>query len=344
MEANHKMAKQSSRRRRTKNSLYVRWIIWSLVLMVVFLTGMVVYLRSELSDAEERYEQLRETRLVEASSKKKAEDSSEEQYVKSDVDMDSTEEPSTPVSSSRVTAVGKPKQRTEREVIDELETLGKSHPVIDDIFKNSEEYPDNLLEALANNPEMADYVAGWKENVSLKSTTVDVGLTKAEQLQEFPLFLQWDSRWGYHSYGDDSVIGLSGCGPTCVSMMLYYLTGNEKLTPDVIADYSMEHEYYVRGTGTSWALMTEIGREYGVHSQVLSLSESVMKNVLDADGVIICAMRPGDFTAVGHFIVIYGYGEDGFYVNDPNCIMRSKKHWSYDELSGQIKNLWGYTR
>lgn len=338
------MGKQISRRRRTKSPLYVKWIIYSLVLMVVFLSGMVVYLRGELNDAQERYEQLSETRLVEASSKKKSEDSSKEQTVKSAAGLDSTEEPSTPVSGSRVTAVGKPKQRTVEEVIDELEILGKSHPVISDICENREEYPDNLLEALANNPEMADYVAGWKENVSLKNTTVDAGLTKAEQVQEFPLFLQWDSRWGYHSYGDDSVIGLSGCGPTCVSMMLYYLTGNEKLTPDVIGDYSMEHEYYVRGTGTSWALMAEIGREYGVHSQVLSLSESAMKNVLDAGGVIICAMRPGDFTAVGHFIVIYGYGQDGFYVNDPNCIVRSRKHWSYDELSGQIKNLWGYTR
>jgi hypothetical protein len=54
-------------------------------------------------------------------------------------------------------------------------------------------------------------------------------------------------------------------------------------------------------------------------------------------------MAPGDFTAAGHFIVLYGYDEEGFLVNDPNCAARSRQHWSWNVLEGQIKNMWAYS-
>lgn len=58
---------------------------------------------------------------------------------------------------------------------------------------------------------------------------------------------------------------------------------------------------------------------------------------------IICAMRPGDFTTSGHFIVLSGVDEDGkVIVRDPNSRVRSEKHWSVEDLIPQIKNLWGY--
>lgn len=55
-------------------------------------------------------------------------------------------------------------------------------------------------------------------------------------------------------------------------------------------------------------------------------------------------MRPGDFTTAGHFIVLYGYDETGFLVNDPNCAARSGRTWTYEELSGQIKQIWSLKR
>lgn len=123
-------------------------------------------------------------------------------------------------------------------------------------------------------------------------------------------------------------------------MALYYLTGREELTPDQIAGYSMEHGYYVEGAGTSWDLIYDFPGLFGVNVTEPAAEKSDMEAVLDAGKILVCAMRPGDFTTGGHFIVIYGYEDGGFRVNDPNCVARSRRLWRFEELETQIKMIW----
>lgn len=240
------------------------------------------------------------------------------------------------VSSIGIVSVERPVQRTWTETLLRLDSLGQLDPVIAQISQNSDLYPEKMLTALANNPEMADYVAGYLSG----SGDIAGGLTQAEKEQAFPLLLQWDPRWGYRSYGSDSYIGVSGCGPTCLAMAMYYLTGDETLTPDRIAEYAVRNGYYVEGTGTAWALMKDYPRFYGVKVTEPEISEYALRKELDQGSVLICAMGKGEFTTAGHFIVVYGYDQDGFMVNDPNCVARSRKQWRFDEISGQIKSVW----
>lgn len=102
-------------------------------------------------------------------------------------------------------------------------------------------------------------------------------------------------------------MGISGCGPTCLSMVLYSLTGDKNLTPDMLAQRAMEDGYYVEGVGTSWLFMGDIAREYGITvNQFPSADLRQMEETVDNGGLIICAVGPGDFTDEGHFIVIRG--------------------------------------
>ena len=234
--------------------------------------------------------------------------------------------------------VDAPVKRSASEVLWRLRELGKEDERIAAIAEDADRYPDQLLEALANNPEMADFAAGYPEAEHVASGE----LTDEEREQEHPLFLQWDPRWGYAEYGDQSVIGLAGCGPTALSMALYDLTGKEELTPDRIAAYAMANGYYMSGSGTRWALMDELPGSYGVSVSHISLEEDAWKEALDRGQVLILAMRAGDFTTEGHFIEVYGFEEDGFMVNDPNCVARSRRLWSFSELRGQVKQIWAF--
>lgn len=225
----------------------------------------------------------------------------------------------------------------DKETEKKLQVLAQDSSGIAEVYMDMNSYPPELLKALALNPEMLDFVLGWPDS----DGSVTGGFTEAELDEAPPLLIQWDSRWGYYAYGESN-IGLAGCGPVCLSMVILSLTGNKDATPDRLADYSMKNGHYVSGAGTAWSLMTAAPAAYGISARELGLDESAMKQLLDQGGMIICAMRPGDFTTTGHFIVIYGYGQDGFLVNDPNSRERSGKTWSFSTLKSQIKNLWGF--
>ena len=193
-----------------------------------------------------------------------------------------------------------------------------------------------LEELLENNQEAAEFVAGYRERDTYIGQSID--LTEDFETGTVPLLMQWDKRWGYDVYGD-SIIGLSGCGPTCLTMAYLYFTEDTTENPRTMAEFADENGFYTVG-GTSWSLWTEGAELLGLSGQELPLDEKRMKSALDNDGLIVCSMRPGDFTTTGHFILIRGYDEEGFFVNDPNRMAHSQRQWSYKDLSRQIKNLW----
>lgn len=227
--------------------------------------------------------------------------------------------------------------RLDTDVESKLSLLAAEDEEIAQIYADKNNYPEELLTALANNPELKEFVKGYLAS----DGTAMAGLNEEELSQDFPLLLQWDSRWGYVPYGKTN-IGISGCGPTCMAMVIFSLTRDATATPDALASYSMKNGYYSQGAGTSWLFMTDAAKAYGLNAKELGLDEESMKNYLDSGRPIICAMRPGDFTTMGHFIMIYGYDKDGFLINDPNSRERSSRHWDFDTLHYQIKNLWGY--
>lgn len=202
---------------------------------------------------------------------------------------------------------------------------------------SGELYPEVLLEMLEKNEETYEYVTNYPNRDKYLGKEID--LSKDYESGKVPLLLQWDLRWGYDAYGAE-MIGPAGCGPTCMTMAYLFLTGDTSMNPRRMAEYAYNNGYYTEA-GTSWSFFTEGASGLGLQGNEISLSEAAMKSVLDNGGVVVCSMRPGDFTTTGHFIVIRGYDEKGFYVNDPNSRKNSEKQWEFDTLNPQIKCLWG---
>ena len=233
--------------------------------------------------------------------------------------------------------VDKPERRNEEQVMEKLAELAEEHELVKEVYEDADAYSADMLNHLANNPEMAAYVLGSLES----DGSVTGGFTEAELEAEYPLLLQFDPRWGYFEYGGKE-LGISGCGPTSLSMAILYLTDLERVTPDKIAAYSLEQGYYVKDVGTAWKLLDEYPAIYGLSVEHPTLIEESMKKALDEGKVLVCSMRQGVFTAAGHFIVIYGYDETGFLVNDPKCVARSNRTWTFDEFGDQLKRIWAY--
>ena len=159
---------------------------------------------------------------------------------------------------------------------------------------------------------------------------------------EIPYLIQYDTRWGYHGYGS-SVMGITACGPTCLSMVAIGLTGNASFTPARIADYAESAGHYVSGAGTAWTLFTQGASAFGLNGEAIATDDGEMRARIEAGEVIIASMLPGDFTTSGHFIVIYDRGLFGFNVYDPNSVELSRRTWKFSELEGQIAQMWSFS-
>ena len=218
-----------------------------------------------------------------------------------------------------------------------LEKMAEDNEKVRPILDNADQYPEDLLELLANNEETADFVLDYPQKKDL-APAESIG----DMSGGIPLLLQWDERWGYAIYGDN-MIAINGCGPTALAMVAAGLTGDAGITPDRVARYAAEQGYYEGDAGTSWTLMTEGAAAFGVIGQEIGLSREQVFAELESGHPVICSMRPGDFTSTGHFIVLVGIEDGKIRVNDPNSRARSQVLWEYDRLESQINNLWSYT-
>ncbi len=196
------------------------------------------------------------------------------------------------------------------------------------------DYPQSLIDLLDRNPETEAFVLNYPFREEQK-----IDLSEYDRNEGVPLFLQWDTRWGYQKYGSD-VIAITGCGPTCLAMAGYYVTGDEGFSPDRMATFARDNGYYSKGNGSSWTLISEGGVKLGLNVTEIPLVEKRIVDNLKAGNPIICAMGAGDFTSTGHYIVMVDYVDGKIRVNDPNSVKNSEKLWSYDQISGQIRNLW----
>lgn len=210
------------------------------------------------------------------------------------------------------------------------------------LLENIDIYTYDMIFLAVKNEEARDFIAGYPENTNNNRQPSDISLTAEEENAKVPRFLQWDTRWGYENYGGQA-IGVTGCGPTCLSMVTIALTGDTSQNPLKVAQYAESNGYYVEGVGSSWDLLRSGVAPLGLSYREISLDEQTMADTLNSGELIICSMLPGDFTSSGHFIVITGYENGAFRVIDPNSVTRSEKLWKYSDISSQIAVIWAYS-
>lgn len=198
------------------------------------------------------------------------------------------------------------------------------------------EWKQEYIDKAKLNPELEDFVLNYPLK---KDKEPKINLNEIKNYNSVPLLMQWDERWGYSKYAGD-LMGFTGCGPTCLSMVSIYILKDNKYNPKYIADFSKKNGYSMMGSGSSWTLISEGGKKLGFDVVEIPLVEKRIVDNLKVGNPIICVVGPGDFTTKGHFIVMTGYVDGKIKINDPNSKERSEKLWEYNDIKDQIKNLW----
>ncbi len=199
--------------------------------------------------------------------------------------------------------------------------------------------PRSLRRYAANYSEAGSYAIQYPLR---KIFSLSKDRSESQSEGTIPLFLQWDSRWGNEVYGSDC-LEITGCGPTCLSMIVSGLTGDTYWDPPHMAQYSESNGWYVWGEGTSWELMSEGAEGIGLTVFGVEPTQQSLWDYLSPSSPMIASVYPGDFTTEGHFIVLRGFDEQGnILVNDPNSFENSSISWSMERLLPQIRSLWCY--
>lgn len=200
------------------------------------------------------------------------------------------------------------------------------------------QYPADIIELLEKNPETVDFVEDYPNK---KDDPVATTIGDDYKEGQVPKLYQWDERWGYQKYGT-SYVAASGCGPTCLSMVLSTIKKDPSITPAAVASLSEQLGEIDSDNNTMWLLLYDAANTWGVYSEEGLLGEDQVNETLNSGKLIICSVGPGDFTQIGHFIVLVSYKDGQVEVRDPFNTEHTEKTWTYADISSQIVEMWTF--
>ena len=192
-------------------------------------------------------------------------------------------------------------------------------------------HADYLLESMDEEARtricqiMGEY--GMYQHVDLDAYVNCEGVVFTGGVTDVVYYNQLDQRWANSPYGTDK-IGIAGCGPTAMAMVISSLT-EETVAPVYMAAWAAEKGFWVKGKGSAHVLIPAAAAEFGLSCVGCSRAEPQrIVDALERGDLVVALMTKGHFTNGGHFIVLRGVTEDGkILVADPSSAARSDQSW-----------------
>lgn len=188
------------------------------------------------------------------------------------------------------------------------------------------EWARQIHDTIADNQEQADFPA---------FDVGDVTFTDAERPVVY--YSQVDSRWKDTAYSD-STIGIAGCGPASVAIVVSTLS-DRAVTPNQVAEWSERTGHACYGNGSYHSLIPDAAIHYGLHVQSVGMpSAQQLIDALSSGKLVVVIMGPGTFTSTGHFMVLRGVTSSGrVLIADPISYNRSQQEWDLSLIMQQAK-------
>ena len=163
-------------------------------------------------------------------------------------------------------------------------------------------------------------------------------------------YLQIDKKWKdlpYRVKGETSTIGRSGCGPSCMAMVISTLTG-KTVTPVDTCKWSVEHGYKALNQGTYYTYFKPQGAAYNIDVKQLNSTNiyhnsnsqyhQTVLSFLKSGGMVIACMGRGTWTRGGHYILLWGVNSDGsININDPASTKLNRVRGNWNVLKNEVK-------
>ncbi len=156
---------------------------------------------------------------------------------------------------------------------------------------------------------------------------------------EIPQLFQFNYTTPFGIYdGEEKSVATSGCGATCLSMVIDYLTGNTAQTPETLFQMAVASGQY-KGSGLSHETLSALAARYGVQIEWIWNDSEAITSAIRSGHPVIAHMGPGIFTEGGHYIVLRGLTKHGnILINDPNSQSNTQGSYSMQLLLDQARS------
>lgn len=154
----------------------------------------------------------------------------------------------------------------------------------------------------------------------------------------FVVYSQLDKNWKNNPYGT-STIGVSGCGPSAMAMIITALTG-QTVTPAATTEYANTKNLYVEGQGSSWSIAPVLAEHWGLKAKAIGADVGKITAALQSGALVIgSGQGPEPFTSSGHYIVIRGVTADGKWkIGDSFHPNTSEQDWDPQQLIANMRD------
>lgn len=229
----------------------------------------------------------------------------------------------------------KKKSDVKEDIIKNVEEAAKKDKKAQWVYDNYYNLDNVDAYLTGNDPDTIEFIYNKNHNIT------DFEFYEGESVKlkrQTPYYLQWDNRWAYDQLYPTN-IGISGCGPTSLAMIISRLTGNF-VYPNEIAKKASS---YTNDGGMDWVFIDQITKEYGLKTTDINLDKEKMIEALK-EGPLLISVNKGYFTLFGHILVIDSYKDGKFIINDPNSVKNSIIEWDYEDIYDQILKIWSFSK
>lgn len=222
---------------------------------------------------------------------------------------------------------------------------------VDEYAVDGETVQVKMLKLAADEPAAIRFIREFPESYPADTENADPSLAVDDsQIRGtvfdtgVPHYYQWDPRWGQTVFSS-TAFGLTGCGPTCMSMVYQGLTGATDKDPYVMSVIAQQGGYMDQYHGTAHAFYVNEAGTFGLSCESIGVSADNIVSSLQSGHLIIANLVPGHFTTVGHYFVLVGVDSDGkIIINDPYSQVRSMQTWDAELIASESRALYAYSR
>lgn len=229
----------------------------------------------------------------------------------------------------------KKKSDVKEDIIKNVEEAAKKDKKAQWVYDNYYNLDNVDAYLTGNDPDTIEFIYNKNHNIT------DFDFYEGESVKlkrQTPYYVQWDNRWAYNNLYPTN-IGISGCGPTSLAMVISRLNGN-LVYPNDIANKASS---FMNDGGMDWVFIDHITKEYGIKTQDINLDKEKMIKALE-NGPLLVSVNKGYFTLFGHILVIDSYKDGKFIINDPNSVKNSIIEWDYEDIYDQILKIWSFSK